>query len=270
MRYILCRMQYCLLLWCVPQVCLAENPVERIWDREPSLWELAKQQTVSQPIPPQDPQPVGTSFGGTAVGMSTKELKISLWGPPERLTLSLGKTDVWDRRCYQEPVLTIDQIRQIAQKGEKPPNNYYSGWRAYDTPCPKPVGQMILGCEDFAQDSRPTAVTSLQNGIRHVEMENHGSKVLIRYLPLMEQNVIAIQCDYAGLRNPVWVRLYRHQDTLLYGKSMMAYGGPDPKPYKGYDYTKDKNNHPLEAPAAGTDGSCFWIRQKLPDLSAGI
>jgi len=42
-------------------------------------------------------------------------MKISLWGPPGRLTLSLGKTDVWDRRRYEwEKPLTLAEIREGA------------------------------------------------------------------------------------------------------------------------------------------------------------
>ena len=50
-----------------------------------------------------------------AVDLCTPKLKVSLWGPAEWLTLSLGKTDVWDRRraAWETPV-TLAEIRQGA------------------------------------------------------------------------------------------------------------------------------------------------------------
>jgi hypothetical protein len=244
--------------------CQVGAAAERLWDQEPSLWELAQQATLKQDVPRSDPQSATRWGGGTAVGMSTTKLKLSLWGPPEQMTLSLGKTDVWDRRCFQEPTLTIARIRQTIQEGKTPPKKYYASWNAYDAPCPKPVGQVILGCRDFAQADAPAAVTSLYNGVRRVETRREGSKAVLQYLPMMTKNVIAIQCGYEGVRHSPWVRLHRHQDTIPYGKSMQGYGGPDPRPYQDYDYSKDKNNGPIEAPTSETDGTCFWIRQRFP------
>jgi len=110
---------------------------EHLWDQEPSLWELAKGYTQSHRLSRIDPQPLGGyRSGATSIPrLSTQELKISLWGPPSQVTLSLGKTDVWDRRCFQDPLLTIGQIRQMVTEGKTPPYGS-DGWRAYD--CPEP------------------------------------------------------------------------------------------------------------------------------------
>jgi hypothetical protein len=87
--------------------CAAAPAARRLWETEPSLWQMAQRETISQPVPPQDPQPLGGSFYASAPNLSMEKLKISLWGPPDAVTLSLGKTDVWDRRCFQERPLTI-------------------------------------------------------------------------------------------------------------------------------------------------------------------
>jgi hypothetical protein len=255
------------VLLCLTSVLLSGVlSAERLWDREPSLWNLAQQETTSQEIPPSDPQPVGTWGGGTAVGMSTLEMKISLWGPPQQLTLSLGKTDVWDRRQFQEKPLPLKEICEAVKDGRcpEPPERHYGSVNAYESPGPKPVGQVILGCGDFEGAGMPTAVTRLHNGIRQVELKKDGAKAVIRYLPMMTQNIIAADCEFESVRQPVWIRLYRHQDTIPYGKSYQRYGGPEPKPNDGYDYSKDKNNGPIDPPTSGTDGTFFWIRQKFP------
>ena len=235
----------------------------RLWDHQPSLWKVAQGVTISQPVPPSDPQPAGTWGGGTAPNLGTQELKISLWGPPSALTLSLGKTDVWDRRRIWEAPLTLRQIRYKVRQGEVA-LKYYASSQAYDFPCPKPVGQVIISSADLESASQPAAITRCRDGATSVEIADGASKATLVYLPMMTGNVIAVKCDFKGLTKPVSVRLYRHRDTQVYGKSLSAYGGPDPKPFAGYDYSKDKNNGPMDPPTSGAEGPYFWIGQRLP------
>jgi len=235
----------------------------RLWDREPPLWTLPQKVTISRQVPAGDPQPVGTWFDGTAPDLCTRKLKISLWGPPTDLTLSVNKTDVWDRRRFPEPVLTLQKIRETVRKGRKPGRHYLS-WRAYDFPCAKPVGQIILRCSDLAGAAQPAAVTHCDSGATRVAIRHGNARATLTYLPMMTRNMIAVACDYTGLRSLVSVRLYRHQDTQVYGKSLQAYGGPNPRPFEGYDYSKDKGNGPMDPPTSGSDGRFFWIRQRLP------
>ena len=256
------HLEWLLVFLIVPWAGAASSDTQ-LWDREPSLGELARSVTNPCRVPPGDPQPVGTWQGGSAPNLSTKTLKVSLWGPPAGLTLSVNKTDVWDRRLYQEPALTLQQIREIVQKGSVPPN-YYNSWQAYDFPCMKPAGQIILRCPDLAGAEQPTAITHCDSGATYVELKRGNARATLKYLPMMTRNMIAIECDYEGMQNPVSVRLYRHRDTQVYGKSISAYGGPDPKPFKGYDYSKDKGNGPIESPISGSDGPFFWIQQRFP------
>lgn len=235
----------------------------RLWDLEPPLRELAQSATISRAIPSADPQPMGTFHGGTAPNLSTKKLKVSLWGPPSAVTLSVNKTDVWDRRQFQESVLTVQQIRDTIQAGGVP-SEHYRSWHAYDFPCPKPVGQIILRSPDLAEAEQPSAVTHCDTGVTHVEIHRGDAHADLTYLPMMTRNMIAVACDYEGLQHPVAVRLYRHRDTQVFGESITPYGGPDPRPLEGYDYAKDHGNGPMEPPASGTDGSVFWIEQRFP------
>ena len=145
----------------------------RLWDREPSLWELACGEVSRKKVPRGCPQPEGLwpNVDGPAVNLGTRTLKIGLWGPPEALTLSLAKTDVFDRRRACEPPLTLEEIRQGAfDPANEPPAGHkvplrgdmgylvpgggraerYASWDAYPFPCPKPVGQVIVKADDFA------------------------------------------------------------------------------------------------------------------------
>ena len=231
----------------------------RLWDLEPSLWEAAETVTISRALPMGDPQPEGSWGGGTAPNLSTRKLKITLWGPPAQLTLSVGKTDVWDRRRIFEPPLPLAQIKERVAKGASQ-GDYYRSWHAYDFPCAKPVGQVILRCPDLARASQPTAVTRCCDGTTKVEASAGATRAELTYLTMMTRNLMVIECHFQGCQSPVSVRLYRHQDTVLRGQS----GVRPPEPLAGYDYSQDANNGPLEPPTSGNDGRFFWIRQRMP------
>jgi hypothetical protein len=76
---------------------------------EPELWQLARETIVRQPLP-RHPQIVACFPGASdqpAVDLCTLKMRVSLWGPPDRLTLTLGKNDVWDRRWTWEKSYTL-------------------------------------------------------------------------------------------------------------------------------------------------------------------
>jgi len=216
----------------------------RLWDNEPSLWDVAQEVTFARPVQPDGPEPFGTLASGTAVNLSTQELKISLWGPPSALTLSLGKTDVWDRRrlAWESP-LTLAQIGEKVKQGQLPNSRYYGSFSAA-FPCPKPVGQVIISAGDLEGASLPVLITECSSGTSKVEInkwnfirQSPNLRVTLKYLPMMTDNLIAIECDFEGLTKPVFARLYRHCDT---------------------------KNSGIEAPKSGQEGLYFWITQKLP------
>ncbi len=42
---------------------------------------------------------------------------VRVWGPPKQPTLSLGRSDIWDRRWFgdRQPVVTLKQLRELAK-----------------------------------------------------------------------------------------------------------------------------------------------------------
>ena len=146
-----------------------------LWETQPSLRELSEKVTISQTLPATDPQHEAIWSGGTAANLNTRNLLISLWGPPQRLTLSVNKTDVWDRRRYQEPAMTLKTLKDLFLSERAPTTrfaNYYQSNHAYDAPCPKPVGQVIVGCDAFEGLEGATAVTQTRNGVTRVRLEH--------------------------------------------------------------------------------------------------
>src|SRR5262249_57017448 len=58
-----------------------------------------------------DPQQPASGANGGRNNLNNTQVRAALWGPGQRVTLSLLKTDVWDRRYGTAPTLTIDTIR---------------------------------------------------------------------------------------------------------------------------------------------------------------
>jgi len=234
-----------------------------LWDREPLLREAAREITVKTPIPDQCPHE------GGSVNMSNAQMRVLLFGPPERLTLDLRKTDVWDRRISYDPVVTLDDIRkgafdernfeasgeysdyetQRGRLGYLSPNGgraVVHGYYVYNFPIPKAVGQVILSTPDFEGTAQPEAVLRCIDGTTRVHMKKGSAETDITYLTMMTGTIIAIEFEGTNLNSPPFIRLYRHRDT---------------DPWK-WDAPW---NRPLDPPSSGTDGRFFWIRQKLPE-----
>jgi len=232
------------------------------WESEPSLWEMAQETILDRPIPATNPQPKGimAAMAVPAVDLGTPKLKVSLWGPAERLTLSLLKTDVWDRRrAAWEPTVTLADIHQGAFAPRIPCvtaiNGYpgadgketedpYTSWSAAPFPCPKPVGQVILSCADVAGMDDPWASINCGDGAACVSLHREHAALEVTYLPMMARNLLAVSFVGQGLKTPVSCRLYRHRDTV----------GDLP----------GEGNGPLDPPKSGAEGRFFWIRQRLP------
>jgi hypothetical protein len=238
-----------------------------LWSQQRALWELARDQVDTQLLPPGDPQPVGTWGVGTALPLHNGELKVSLWGPPERLTFSLGKTDVWDRRYFPEAPLTIEQIRERCFRDDypdRPLGKHFVSLDAYDFPCAKPVGQLILLAPGLAGGGQPTAATRRGDGVATVPVQSGAAGGQVEAVTLMTRNVLAVHGDLQGLAETPRVRVYRHQDTIPTGQSWDHSNG-GMRPYPGWDYSRDApHNGPLDPPASGSDGPYFWITQAMP------
>ncbi len=130
----------------------------------------------------------------------------------------------------------------------------------YAFPCLKPVGQIIIGMDPLAGASTPRLTQSCANGVVTLQMTNGDAKASLQYVLGMTNNIYAIRGRFAGINTPVFVRLYRHQDT-----SHLDYMEPDGKTYTKPEAEADRAfNGPIDAPTSGTDGRYFWIRQKMP------
>src|SRR4051812_48211661 len=78
------------------------------WEREQRLRDAAKDASIVSPLDPQQPTQ-GANVGRNT--LSNEQVRAALWGPSNRITLSLLKTDVWDRRYGTAPTLTVGDIR---------------------------------------------------------------------------------------------------------------------------------------------------------------
>src|SRR3954464_11852854 len=93
-------------LFCFATALTAAAPLP--WEREQPLREAARDVTIVSPLDPQQPAQ-GANVGRNT--LSNEQVRAALWGPSERVTLSLLKTDVWDRRYGIAPTLTVADIR---------------------------------------------------------------------------------------------------------------------------------------------------------------
>jgi hypothetical protein len=207
--------------------------------------------------------PVFAESTGSALGLEpgayrlcNDDLGVILWGPDDAPTLSVGKSDIWDRRNPKppEPVLTLQQIMERARAGDKSILNgagYYTGYNSHDFPCPKPAGQLILqlaflkGGGKLAVDQQPRQIclTAL----------NGAKKLTLRIFVSAVRNVIVLTGEGTGLEEgDVAVRLYRHRDTILPGGEVHPTlgGGKSPNDFEQ-----------LPMPTAGAASGVIWVEQ---------
>ena len=52
-----------------------------------------------------------------AFRMQNDVVGVRLWGPPAQPTLSIGKSDIWDRRWFEErqPLITMAKIKELPE-----------------------------------------------------------------------------------------------------------------------------------------------------------
>jgi hypothetical protein len=264
---------------------LAATPDVLPWQREMPLREAAHSVFLQSTLNPTNSQPDsgGGPFQGASMVISNLKMRSTIWGPPNRITVSVTKNDVWDRRLHEFPVPTLQDLIDGA---DAPINKNYVGVRGnslrpvdlgwlrkeggsydpyrkpmrYAFPSLKPVGQIIVGIDDLAGAKTPTLNQSCANGLVRLEAANGDAKVSLEYVLGMTSNTYAIRGDLAGLKKPVSLRLYRHRDT-----SHLIYMTSDGKHYTNPDAEADKAfNAPVDPPTSGQDGRYFWIRQKMP------
>jgi hypothetical protein len=255
------------------------------WQREMPLREAAQSVALESTLNPTNPQPDygGNPFPGPAMTINNLKMRTTIWGPPQRITISLTKNNVWDRRLHEFPVPTLQDItegayapankdyvgvggnslRPIALGWLRKEGGSYDPYRKpmrYAFPCLKPVGQIILGLDPLAGAEAPRLTQSCTNGVVSLQVTKGDAKARLEYVLGMTSNIYAIRGDLAGVGSPVWLRLYRHRDT-----SHLMYMTPDGKSYTSPEAEADKAfNGPIDPPTSGQDGQYFWIRQKMP------
>jgi hypothetical protein len=130
----------------------------------------------------------------------------------------------------------------------------------YAFPCLKPVGQIIIGMDPLAGGGAPRLTQNCANGVVSLKVTKGDARASLEYVLGMTNNIYAIRGKFAGINTPVFIRLYRHQDT-----SHLDYMEPDGKTYTKPEAEADQAfNGPIDPPTSGTDGRYFWIRQKMP------
>ena len=238
--------------------------------------------------------------GGTRI--HTPMMQGTIWGCSNQTTLSLLKTDVIDRRIIARKPRTLEQIVKGAfseanrdlddmphhglvrctygvldETGGRRDDEMWS--QVYPFPCQKPVGQIIFNAGELTENNDRKGQISLATGLSTVQLSNDKNESLqLDVLMSMKQNVIAVNCAYQNLKEPLNIRLYRHQDQghraymdetgayLPKEKRKVIFTPANPElPQSYYDLEADKDiNGPFAPPESGMDGRFFWISQKFP------
>jgi hypothetical protein len=265
---------------------LAAEPPALPWQREVPLREAAQSVVLESTPSPTNPLPDSGGFGaGGGMTINNLKMRTTLWGPPDRITISLNKNNVWDRRLntrsFEAPTLQeiIDGAFSPKNKGfegkasdcQRPAGygyllkdgGFYDGYRQpveYPMPCMKPVGQIILGMDPLAGATPPRVTQSCADGVVKFDVAKGDAKASLKVVLGMTSNLYAIHGEFTGITTPIWMRLYRHRDT-----AHTMYMTADGKTYTKKGAELDKSfNSPLDPPTSGKDGRFFWIRQKMP------
>ena len=259
------------------------------WEREMPLREAARAANIKRLLTAAAPT-AGTGWRGSgALHISNAAMRAAIWGTPDRVTVSLQKNDVWDRRLNRACTESAPTLQQIIDGANSPANkdfsdiktdttrpqwgylrkeggkyNPYTDGARYPFPSIKPVGQIIFGLDEMAGAESPELTQSCADGVVKFEIVKDTKRAAFEYVLSMTQNVHAIRGVFHGLNAPVWLRLFRKQDT-----AHLRYLMPDGKTFRDEKkrafYEADRAwNGPLAAPVSGQDGKYFWIRQGMP------
>ena len=248
--------------------------IDGIFAQEMTLKELAKNRTSPSR------QLIRVYAGGRNASISTPTTKAAIWGGGHEITMSLLKTDVFDRRYIDREHFTMDDLIRgayseanknvnpfrdfntlVASNGGGNRPSYFildergggynpSIWsQIYPFPCQKPVGQVIVKAEEFEDAPLPESVQYIKNGVTCVSVNKGDKKLNVNYVMGMKRNVTAIDLSYEGLSKPISFRIFRHQDQghIRYMnadgsyKKIVQYQPADKsKPVEYYDFNADK------------------------------
>jgi hypothetical protein len=260
------------------------------WEREISLRGAAKSVEFENTLNPTNPLPdSGEYFTGPSMSVNNLKMRTTIWGTPDRVTVSLNKNNVWDRRLnirsLEAPTLeeitagafalanqdyvgvdTRPESITLRPKGYgylRKEGGFYDPYREpyeYPFPCMKPVGQIILGMDPLARATSPQVTQNCADGVVRLQVIKDDVKATLEYVLGMTSNTYAIRGSFTGINTQIWLRLYRHRDT-----AHMGYMSADGKTYTKPGTEADSAfNGPMEPPISGKKGRYFWIRQKFP------
>lgn len=183
-----------------------------------------------------------------------------LWGPPTQPTLSLGRSDIWDRRWFgdRQPLITMAKIRELAMEDRLSEimrhanDSVYDVYHRYDFPCPKPGAQLILG----TPFGRAANVTERPDGALELAVSGNGKMLRATVCVCWSRSLAVVRCETEGLGpDDLWVRVYRHRDTILPGTPV------DPTVGGGESAT---DFAPMAPPRAFLESGSFGILQDFP------
>ena len=195
-----------------------------------------------------------------AVTLENDVLGARLWGPAMQPTLSLGKSDIWDRRWFgsQQPPVTLARIRECAATGRLAEiarttnDTIYSPAYRCEFPCPKPGAQFIIGAP-FATRSRIAPAAA--NGW-WLRAETPGKRLDLHLWIPLSCVLVVLEFFADGLQpDDLWLRLYRHCDTVLPGEPVNPTLGSEPAP---------GDFEPLPPPRCLDRRGMWGIRQDFP------
>ena len=267
-----------------------------------SLKELACNASYSRKVPPVTAGALFDPPMGESPRIFTPKMKGCIWGKSENLTISLLKTDVFDRRYIRREPYTMDKVIRGAYSeanrnfddmphlgkvrckfgvlAEEGGRIDYDAWsESYSFPCQKTVGQIIVKAPDFTNVPQPEAIQKMKNGLTQVSLENtQGASMKLSYLMSMTRNLIVIKADYHNLRQKLSFRLFRHQDQAHRRymdekgnyipekeRRITYFPADESKKFRYYDFEADAAvNGPFEQPQSGKEGRFFWISQRFP------
>lgn len=189
---------------------------------------------------------------------------VSLWGPDHQPTISVGRSDSYDRRWYGNdfPVVTRHEVieagmsgdpRQLDALRQQTSGRQYNAYPHF--PGPKPVGQVILFLPGGEEGGWKTDVIAGEDGARELHCVSLQGELRLRIYVHKRRNLVVVEGTQRGLEGEkLALRLYRHNDSPVVRK------------IEGYDYDADvkagQNVSPLPPPTVGVEPDIVWLRQE--------
>jgi hypothetical protein len=267
----------------------SQQVLEAVFAQEKTWKQMAETTTNTVVLNPLQPSRTMTT--------SSLTTRAAIWGAADHITVSMLKTDIFDRRYIDKDHFTMaDVIEGAYSEANKNLNDmpmagmtrpsfatldkrggrYNHGvWsEIYPFPCQKPVGQLIIQAPDFKGMEQPVATEHPASGEITINLADGNKKLDVGYLLCMEKNVTAIDLNYANLDSGLTIRMYRNLDSGHrrymeadgnYKKFVVFQPADINSPLEYYDFKADEGKiDRFEPPTYGTDGRFFWIHQVFP------